>query len=187
MQSFDVRIRRPLTLLLLVAAMMVFASGVALAQEMVYGVNVYSMEYDAVGDTGVTFYDIDQDRVVPTDIPGPGIAQESGDYLLTSRPYKQQTGSPMKDLWLFPKLTGKLWRGLNNTLFGWVEVPKHIIKGVVKTDPFTGTIVGFVKGVGYGVVRTGVGVFEMVTFWGPWPRHYSPVMMPEYVVEDLVH
>ncbi|MFW6255340.1 MAG: hypothetical protein ACOC54_00865, partial [Candidatus Sumerlaeota bacterium] len=98
MQSFDVRIRRPLTLLLLVAAMMVFASGVALAQEMVYGVNVYSMEYDAVGDTGVTFYDIDQDRVVPTDIPGPGIAQESGDYLLTSRPYKQQTGSPMKDL-----------------------------------------------------------------------------------------
>jgi putative exosortase-associated protein (TIGR04073 family) len=61
-----------------------------------------------------------------------------------------------------------------------------MIIGIIKTDPFTGTVVGFVKGVGYGVVRTGVGVFEIVTFWSVWPRDFSPIVMPEYVVDDLV-
>lgn len=76
---------------------------------------------------------------------------------------------------LYPALE-KLGRGVANTLGGWLEFPLNIQKRYTKADTaaslFTGAAVGLVKG----AVRTGVGVYEVVTFWLPYPEHYAPIL-----------
>ncbi|MCB2156042.1 exosortase system-associated protein, TIGR04073 family [bacterium] len=79
----------------------------------------------------------------------------------------------------------KLGRGVSNLLLGWVEVPKCIAKEWHQTDPFTGTIVGFVKGVGWGVARTLAGAYEIISFPFPVPREYAPIMYPEFVLPSV--
>lgn len=83
------------------------------------------------------------------------------------------------------KMFEKLGRGASNVLLGWLEVPKNIAKEWRRTEPFTGTIVGAVKGVGWGVVRTLAGVYEVVTFPFPVPRAYEPVMYPEFILPTI--
>lgn len=83
------------------------------------------------------------------------------------------------------KIFGKLGRGVVNVLTGWVEIPKTIAKEWRRTDPFTGTIVGFFKGLGWGVARTLAGFYEVVSFPFPVPRGYEPVMEPEYILPTV--
>lgn len=79
----------------------------------------------------------------------------------------------------------KLGRGLVNILTGWVEIPKNIAKKWRETDPFTGFVVGGIKGIGWGFARTMVGVYETVTFPFPIPRDYQPLMEPEYILPSV--
>lgn len=79
----------------------------------------------------------------------------------------------------------KLGRGLVNILTGWIEIPKNIAKSWRETDPFTGFIVGGIKGIGWGFARTMVGVYETVTFPFPIPRDYEPLMEPEYILPSI--
>ncbi|MBI4322706.1 MAG: exosortase system-associated protein, TIGR04073 family [Candidatus Omnitrophica bacterium] len=76
---------------------------------------------------------------------------------------------------LYPAL-GKLGRGVGNTLGGWLEFPLNIQKHYTQADTaaslFTGAAVGLVKG----VIRTGVGVYETVTFVIPYPEEYAPIL-----------
>ena len=75
----------------------------------------------------------------------------------------------------------KLGRGLLNVATGWVEIPKGIRDGSQQENPVLGVTTGIFKGLGLGVLRTGVGAFDVVTFPIPWPKDYAPVYEPEYV------
>ena len=70
----------------------------------------------------------------------------------------------------------KFGRGVANTLGGWLEFPLNIHKRYTKADTgtslFTGAAVGFVKG----VIRTGVGVYETITFLIPYPEEFAPIL-----------
>jgi putative exosortase-associated protein (TIGR04073 family) len=62
------------------------------------------------------------------------------------------------------KVTGKLWRGISNTAFCWVEIPIEINREIQHTDPFTGVCVGLGRGVWFTGQRLVLGVVDVVTF-----------------------
>ena len=70
----------------------------------------------------------------------------------------------------------KLSRGVANALGGWLEVPLNIGQRYSASDTagslFSGTVYGLVKG----VVRTGVGLYETVTFLLPYPENFAPIL-----------
>ncbi|GMV66102.1 MAG: hypothetical protein AMXMBFR75_18990 [Candidatus Hinthialibacteria bacterium] len=74
----------------------------------------------------------------------------------------------------------KLGRGVTNVLTGWLEFPKHTLTGVFNCNvtPLEGLGVGMARGMGRAIERTGVGIFEVVTF--PIPG-FSPLLCPEYI------
>ena len=75
----------------------------------------------------------------------------------------------------------KLGRGVANTLTGWVELPKNIYQTSVDQNAFSGMTLGLAKGAGMTIVRTGAGIYEVVTFPFPLPQDYKPILDPEYV------
>lgn len=70
----------------------------------------------------------------------------------------------------------KLGRGVSNFLGGWLEFPLNLQQRYTEADTagslFTGAAYGVVKG----VVRTGVGLYEVVTFFLPYPEQYAPIL-----------
>ena len=70
----------------------------------------------------------------------------------------------------------KLGRGVSNTLFGWTEIPLNIHQRYAPTDTGGSFLTGAVIGVFKGLVRTGVGVYETVTFFLPYPEDYVPIL-----------
>ena len=79
----------------------------------------------------------------------------------------------------------KLFRGIINTVTGWMEIPKQMAVVGQDSGPGPAFTWGFVKGIGYAVGRTVVGAYEIVTFPIPVPEGYRPVMEPDYVISDL--
>lgn len=75
----------------------------------------------------------------------------------------------------------KLGRGVVNTFTGWLEIPKGVVDESKANNVFTGLTVGLVKGLGLGLVRTGAGIYETLTFPFPIPEGYEPIVKPEYV------
>ncbi len=75
----------------------------------------------------------------------------------------------------------KLGRGLANILTGWIELPKNIYDTSVEDNPLAGLTIGLAKGIGMTIVRTGAGIYEVVTFPFPIPEDYGPVLEPEFV------
>lgn len=80
----------------------------------------------------------------------------------------------------------KLLRGLTNTVFFWVEVPKEISRDWQNVDPLSGVVTGTGRGVFKGVQRLGAGIYEMVTFPIDVPAKYQPVVYPETPMEDAI-
>ena len=78
----------------------------------------------------------------------------------------------------------KLGRGLANVLTGWVELPKNIYDTSVEENALSGMTMGLAKGLGMTIVRTGAGVYEVVTFPLPVPEDYQPVLEPEFVLSE---
>lgn len=70
----------------------------------------------------------------------------------------------------------KLARGTGNVLGGWLEVPLNIQKRYSEADTATSILSGTVTGAIKGVVRTGVGAYEMLTFLLPYPPDYAPIL-----------
>ncbi|MBI3324345.1 MAG: exosortase system-associated protein, TIGR04073 family [Candidatus Omnitrophica bacterium] len=70
----------------------------------------------------------------------------------------------------------KLGRGVGNALMGWLEFPLNIQKYYAPSDAattlFTGMGIGLVKS----LVRTGVGLYETVTFFLPYPEEFAPIL-----------
>ncbi len=75
----------------------------------------------------------------------------------------------------------KLGRGLANAVTGVVEVPKQIYLVSKEREPITGITYGTAKGICYGLLRTGAGVYDAVSF--PIPPYDKPIMEPEYAFE----
>ncbi|MFH1856317.1 MAG: exosortase system-associated protein, TIGR04073 family [Candidatus Omnitrophota bacterium] len=75
----------------------------------------------------------------------------------------------------------KLGRGIVNTATGWLEVPKRIYNTAKDENVMVGITVGTAKGIGWGVTRTAVGIYEVVTFPFPIPTGYKQIIDPEYV------
>jgi len=70
----------------------------------------------------------------------------------------------------------KLGRGAANTLGGWMEIPLNAGKRSSKVDTAGSFFAGLGIGAFKGLVRTGVGLYEVVTFWLPLPEHYAPIL-----------
>jgi len=83
----------------------------------------------------------------------------------------------------FEKVLTKLGRGISNILLGWAEIPVTWDRKLKEGQPL-GYLVGVapVLGTARAVVRTGTGVFEVVTF--PFSDHdvnYEAVLEPEFI------
>ena len=74
----------------------------------------------------------------------------------------------------------KLGRGVTNAVTGWLEIPKHTLVGTFNcnVNPLEGLAVGLIRGTGRAIERTGIGIYEAVTF--PLPG-FGPLICPEYV------
>lgn len=58
----------------------------------------------------------------------------------------------------------KVKRAAKNTVLGWTEIPKSIVKVTKETDnPFMGITVGLLKGIANAFARTASGVADVVT------------------------
>ena len=79
----------------------------------------------------------------------------------------------------------KLERGAVNTVTGLVgEVYVKISEDTQNSNWFVGFFTGLVKGAAYGVGRTFVGAYELVTFPIPLPSEYRQIMDPKYAWGD---
>ena len=72
----------------------------------------------------------------------------------------------------------KLGRGVANAFVGWVELPWNINARYSSTDPIASACTGAAYGLVKGLVRTGVGVYEAVTFFLPYPENFAPILPP---------
>ena len=70
----------------------------------------------------------------------------------------------------------KFGRGVSNTLGGWLELPLNVHTRYDHNDTVGSVATGMIYGVLKGVVRTGVGVYEAVTFLLPYPRDFQPIL-----------
>ena len=97
-----------------------------------------------------------------------------------------QNFNPDQDL---PKPTGmekaltKLGRGISNVLLGWAEIPVTWDRDMRHGKPL-GHLIGVspVLGTARAVMRTGTGMFEMVTFpFSDKDVNYEAVLEPDFI------
>ena len=67
----------------------------------------------------------------------------------------------------------KMGRGMVNVLTGWLELPKYLQLGTQASNPMTGLAMGLMKGAGMTLLRSGVGLYETVTFPIPLPKGFA--------------
>lgn len=83
-----------------------------------------------------------------------------------------------------PPAVQKAVRGLANAGLGVVvEVPKTVYYGTLEDGPLYGLTVGVLEGLSWGIARTLVGVYEVVTFPFPIPEGYRPIYQPHHPFE----
>ena len=83
-----------------------------------------------------------------------------------------------------PAAAEKAVRGLANTGLGVVvELPKTVYYDTLEDGPLYGLTVGILEGLSWGIARTLVGVYEIVTFPFPIPEGYRPIYRPSYPYE----
>ena len=85
------------------------------------------------------------------------------------------------------KITNKLWRGVGNTFFCWLEVPIEINREIQNTDPFTGLFTGLGRGIWFTGRRLGLGVTDVVTFpVDVFNNNYQSIQREEFPFIDEV-
>ncbi|MBP8132194.1 MAG: exosortase system-associated protein, TIGR04073 family [Candidatus Hydrogenedentes bacterium] len=83
----------------------------------------------------------------------------------------------------FEKVLTKLGRGISNILLGWAEIPVTWDRKLKEGKPL-GYLVGVapVLGTARAFIRTGTGVFEVVTFpFSDRDVNYEAVLEPDYI------
>ena len=105
---------------------------------------------------------------------------------VTSSIATAQSYDPDQDLrkpTVFEKRVEKLGLGISNVLFGWTEIPVAWDQKMKQGKPLTyllttAPVVGLVRG----VMRTGTGVYEIVTFTEDLQENnYEGILEPEYL------
>lgn len=81
----------------------------------------------------------------------------------------------MRRLNIQPSLN-KAGRGVTNLLGGWLEIPATIDQHYTKSDTAGSMFTGFGHGVVRAVMRTGVGLYETVSFLIPYPEDFAPIL-----------
>ena len=84
--------------------------------------------------------------------------------LMVLAPQQSDARGPLYGFTYPSKITGKLWGGVSNVLFCWMEIPIEINEEIQKTDPFTGSVVGTGEGLYYTGKRLWLGAVDTVTF-----------------------
>ncbi|MBI3320436.1 MAG: exosortase system-associated protein, TIGR04073 family [Candidatus Omnitrophica bacterium] len=84
-----------------------------------------------------------------------------------------------------PPAFEKLGRGIANTTGGCLEIPLTMHRQYSDRDTGGSLATGAGFGLVKGVVRTVVGVYEIATFWLPFPEHFAPIL-PTLGYYDLV-
>ncbi len=79
----------------------------------------------------------------------------------------------------------KFVRGLVNIVTAPLELPRRLRQRTQGDNTVRGWTLGTTQGLGYVVVRFVAGTYEVLTFPAPAPRHYTPVLEPEYVWDEL--
>jgi putative exosortase-associated protein (TIGR04073 family) len=80
-----------------------------------------------------------------------------------------------------PAAAEKAVRGLANSGLGVVvELPKTVYYDTLEDGPLYGLTVGVLEGLSWGIARTLVGIYEVVTFPFPAPEGYRPILTPAY-------
>lgn len=81
----------------------------------------------------------------------------------------------------------KMGRGVVNVLTGWIELPKQLSLGSHEDNPITGLGRGILRGAALTILRTGVGLYEAVTFPIPYPKEfvspYEEMELPDFAWE----
>lgn len=78
----------------------------------------------------------------------------------------------------------KALRGVANLTLGLlIEWPKTICYEAREQGPLLGIPAGFLAGFGLGLMRMGVGAYELVTFPISIPDDYRPILSPRYPFE----
>ncbi len=75
----------------------------------------------------------------------------------------------------------KLGRGVANIATGVIEIPKSIQESFYDNGPIAAGTYGVLDGVYKFLLRTGVGVYEVITFPLPFPADYEPIIEPEFL------
>jgi putative exosortase-associated protein (TIGR04073 family) len=79
----------------------------------------------------------------------------------------------------------KLARGAINVAFGWLEIPRQMMRVKQEAGKTTGDIVGAtwgpLKGIACSIGRTAIGALELVTFAIP---EYDPIIEPEFIFSE---
>jgi len=94
----------------------------------------------------------------------------------------REQGSPWtKERGWTRRATGKLLFGLKNTLFGWTEPFTRSHEAVTRNKRIVPGALGFLEGVGYGVIDTIGGAQHVLTF----PVTWLDIPLPEGGVQLL--
>lgn len=107
--------------------------------------------------------------------------------LMILAPQSSEARGPLYGSTYPSKITGKLWGGVSNVLFCWMEVPIEINREIQKTDPFTGSVVGTGQGIYYTGKRLWHGAVDVVTFpVDIFRNNYQSVQRTEFPFIDEV-
>ncbi|MBX3729373.1 MAG: exosortase system-associated protein, TIGR04073 family [Candidatus Sumerlaeia bacterium] len=107
--------------------------------------------------------------------------------LLAAVPQATQARGPLYRTTYPSKVTHKLWSGVSNILFCWVEIPIEINREIQNTDPFSGSLVGLGRGIWFTGRRLGVGVVDAVTCpFDVWSNNYGTVQRTDFPFIDEV-
>ena len=76
----------------------------------------------------------------------------------------------------------KLGRGASNLFGGWLEIPYNVQTRHSPSDTAGSLFTGLTHGLLKACVRTGVGAYEVVTFFLPYPENFAPILptLPYY-------
>ncbi len=82
------------------------------------------------------------------------------------------------------KALTKFSRGVTNIATSPGEFVTQIPAAMEQSpDYLTGFIMSIGRGIGYGFLRAGAGIYDVVTFPFPGPTDYKPIMKPETIFE----
>ena len=107
----------------------------------------------------------------------PALAAQQSQEAMESAKAPDRVEQVMAQYQLHPAFA-KLGRGVGNLFGGWLEVPVQIEEHYLPKDPLPTFVTGVAVGAFKGAVRTGVGLYEMLTFFIPYPEQYEPVLPP---------